>query len=88
MNELINIYLVRNCFKNNIFNRNTPMVKLLFAFLIVSPFGVFSQGNAGNSEFKSIEFNSSTQIVEKSLPPLLEVSDVKFSDANQNNRSI
>ena len=73
-------------FKNNIFNRNTPMVKLLFAFLIVSPFGVFSQGNAGNSEFKSIEFNSSTQIVEKSLPPLLEVSDVKFSDANQNNR--
>ena len=62
------------------------MVKLLFAFLIVSPFGVFSQGNAGNSEFKSIEFNSSTQIVEKSLPPLLELSSVIFLDANHNNR--
>ena len=62
------------------------MVKLLFAFLIVSPFGVFSQGNAGNSEFKSIEFNSSTQIVEKSLPPLLELSSVIFLDANNNNR--
>ncbi len=62
------------------------MVKLLLAFLIVSPLVVFAQGNVGNSEFKSIEFNSSTQIVEKSLPPLLEVSDIKFSDANQNDR--
>ena len=62
------------------------MAKLLLAFLIVSTFGVFAQGNVGNSEFKSIEFNSSTQIVEKSLPPLLEVSDIKFSDANQNDR--
>jgi hypothetical protein len=68
------------------FKRNTPMVKLLLAFLIVSPLVVFAQGNVGNSEFKSIEFNSSTQIVEKSLPPLLEVSDIKFSDANQNDR--
>ena len=60
-------------------------------FFFVTLFCVFisvtySQQISGSSEFKSIEFNSSIQIIEKTLPPLLEVSDIKFSDANQNNR--
>jgi len=45
-----------------------------------------AQGSKGVSDFKNIEFNNQTQIVEKSLPPLLELSGVVFQDANQNNR--
>jgi hypothetical protein len=45
-----------------------------------------AQGSIGVSDFKNIEFNNQTQIVEKSLPPLLELSEVVFQDANQNNR--
>jgi hypothetical protein len=46
----------------------------------------FSQGVSGSSEFKNIEFNSNVQIIEKTLPPLLVTSNIKFSDANLNNR--
>lgn len=45
-----------------------------------------AQGSIGVSDFKNIEFNNQTQIVEKSLPPLLELSEVVFQDANQNKR--
>ncbi len=47
----------------------------------------------GKSDYKTIEFNSNTQIVEKTLPPLLEIAsndqgspEIKYTDPNQNNR--
>jgi hypothetical protein len=60
---------------------------LIIAFIVFSThFLSIAQGSVGYSEYKNIEFNSSTQIVEKSLPPLLELSSVIFLDANHNNR--
>jgi hypothetical protein len=60
---------------------------LIIAFIVFSThFLSLAQGSVGYSEYKNIEFNSSTQIVEKTLPPLLEVSNIKFSDQNLNDR--
>jgi hypothetical protein len=46
----------------------------------------YAQVISGSSELKTIEFNNNTQIIENTLPPLLETSSIFFKDANQNNR--
>ncbi len=58
----------------------------IFCFFSFFIFHSFSQGILGSSEFKTIEFNNSNQIIEKTLPPLLNVTDIKFSDVNKNDR--